>query len=494
VGRVAAGAQRSFLSTWTTDGHRAQSAIVFAKTDAAARAEPRWPLPIRTILGNRACERFSFFGLQSILVAFLAGHLLSDLPPGQRETRAQQVFHLFAFVAYLFPLLGGWLADRFWGKYRTTLGLSLVGCAGYICLAVFDQGRGGFYPGLWLVALGTGALQPAVTTLVGDQLTADQKSRATAFYGALYWIVTLVSLASGLLMPLLLRHLGSRVALGLPAVLMAAATVLLWLGRRHYRELPLIGPNPDSPGQVILTAIRTRKTSARAGGWLDRSLEVHPRVAVDAVRTIWRLTRIFALLTIFWALFDQRSSSWALQAWRMDLQLGPFTLAPAQLLWLNPILLLALIPLMTGLLYPWLTRLGIRPTPLRRMTAGLLMAGVAFALSALIEQRLDEGQHLSVLWQIGPYLALTLAEVLVAVTGLEFAYTQAPPSMKGTIMSLWLVSAAVGNLLVATLVARLNFFSGPQAFLFYAALATTAALTLALLSRRLPHMDFFRVE
>jgi proton-dependent oligopeptide transporter, POT family len=467
---------------------------VFATTDAAARAETRWPLPIRTILGNRACERFSFLGLQSILVTFLAAHLLADLPTGQREARAQQVLHLFSFVAYLFPLLGGWLADRFWGKYRISLGLSLIACAGYVLLAVFDQGRGGFYPGLWLVALGSGALQPAVTTLLGDQLTTEQKARATPFYGALYWVVTLAALVSGLLMPLLLRHLGTRPALILPAALMVAATVILWLGRRHYRELPLIGPNPDSPGQVILTAIRNRKTSTRPGSWLDRALEDHPRVAVEGVRSIWRLIRIFALLTIFWALFDQRSSSWALQAWRMDLQLGPFTLAPAQLLWLNPLLLLALIPLMTGLFYPWLARLGIRPTPLRRMTAGLLLAALAFVLSALIEQRLDEGERLSVLWQIGPYLALTLAEVLVAVTTLEFAYAQAPPSLKGTIMSLWLVSAAVGNLLVATLVTRLNFFSGPQSFLFYAALATTAALTLALLSRRHPATDFFRVE
>jgi POT family proton-dependent oligopeptide transporter len=86
------------------------------------------------------------------------------------------------------------------------------------------------------------------------------------------------------------------------------------------------------------------------------------------------------------------------------------------------------------------------------------------------------------LWQLPPYLALTTAEVLISVTGLEFAYTQAPRAMKGVIQSLWYLTTAAGNLVVAV-VARVNVFSGVGSFLFYAALVTLAGVGLGLVAR-----------
>ena len=244
---------------------------------------------------------------------------------------------------------------------------------------------------------------------------------------------------------------------------MFISTVILWLGRRHYHELPPTGPNPDSFGRVLWTAFRNRNQPRPAAGWggfLDGALSCHPRVAVEGARAVLRVIKIFAFVPFFWALFDQKASAWVLQARRMDLEVGPFTFEPAQLQFINPALVMMLIPIMAGYVYPLSKRIGLPLTPLRRMTLGMFLAGGAFVLTALIEQRLDQGQHLSVLWQLGPYVALTISEILVSVTGLEFAYTQAPPAMKGTVMSLWTVTTAVGNLVVALLAARLNVFSG----------------------------------
>jgi proton-dependent oligopeptide transporter, POT family len=476
-------------------GHRAQCPAVLSTTDAAAHPEARWPPQIRYIIGNEACERFSFYGMRNILVVFLAGYLLLDLPAGERDTRARQIFHLFVFLVYFTPLLGGWLADRFWGKYRTILRLSLVYCLGHALLATFDHSAAGFYTGLLLIAVGAGGIKPTVSAFVGDQLTGSQRAQVTTVYGAFYWAINLGSLSASLLIPKLLKHFGPKVAFGLPGLLMLASTVVLWLGRRHYRELPPTGPNPDSFGNVLLTAFRNRKRSAGEGrSMLDGALDTHPRVAVEGARAVLRILRIFAFVPFFWALFDQKASAWVLQARRMDLEVGPFTFEPAQLQFINPGLVMALIPLMTGVVYPFVARIGIRPTALRRMTVGMFMAGLAFVLTAMIERRLDEGQHLSVLWQLGPYVALTLAEILVSITGLEFAYTQAPPAMKGTIMSLWLLTTAVGNLVVALLAAKLNVFSGAGAFLFYAALVSLAGLGLGLVARRHVTTDFFRED
>jgi POT family proton-dependent oligopeptide transporter len=91
-------------------------------------------------------------------------------------------------------------------------------------------------------------------------------------------------------------------------------------------------------------------------------------------------------------------------------------------------------------------------TPLRRMTIGMLTASLAFVVVAMIQVRINAGgdeDMISVLWQFFPYLIMTQAEVMVSITGLEFAYTQAPTRMKSTIMGFWLLSVSLGNKLTA---------------------------------------------
>ena len=104
-------------------------------------AAGRMPVQIKYIIGNEACERFSFYGMRNILVPFLISSvLLQYLPEGsEREAMAKEVFHSFVIGVYFFPLLGGWLSDRFFGKYNTVLWFSLIYCAGHACLAMFES-------------------------------------------------------------------------------------------------------------------------------------------------------------------------------------------------------------------------------------------------------------------------------------------------------------------------------------------------------------------
>jgi len=142
-----------------------------------------------------------------------------------------------------------------------------------------------------------------------------------------------------------------------------------------------------------------------------------------------------------------------------------------------------LVPLTTYGLYPWLERHGIRFTPLRRIGTGLVLTATSFIGVALIQRALEGGARPSVLWQVGPYLVLTLGEILVSITGLEFAYTQAPLRMKGTIMSLWLLTTFAGNFVVV-LVKKLGLVHGTVEFLFWAGLTYLAAGVFALIARR----------
>jgi POT family proton-dependent oligopeptide transporter len=440
-----------------------------------APASTRWPAAIKYIIGNEACERFSFYGMRGILTVFLVEHLLLAAPAATRAAEAKELFHTFVMGVYFFPLLGGYLADRFWGKYRTVFWLSLVYCAGHACLALFENQPRGFYLGLFLIALGSGGIKPCVAAFMGDQLGAGQKSLMPKAFAAFYWSINIGSLLATLTIPKLLKYYGPRVAFGLPGVLMLIATVIFWLGRRHYREVPPTGPNPHSFWRVMLFA---RKAP-------------HPPEAVEGAQAVLRILRIFAFIPFFWMLFDQKASAWVLQAKQLDLTVGPVTFEASQLQFVNPALMLMLLPLMSGLVYPALENTRFAATPIRRMTVGMFVAGTSFVMVALLQMAIDGGARPSVLWQILPYAALTLGEVLISATGLEFAYTQAPRAMKGTIQSLWNLCVSAGNLVVA-LVAKINVFSGVGSFLFYAALVCIAGVGLGLVGRNYQGREYFR--
>jgi proton-dependent oligopeptide transporter, POT family len=224
-------------------------------TKDASKASAPIPRQIAYIIGNEGCERFSFYGMRNILTVFLVTSLLQYLPEADRAGAAKDVFHTFVIGVYFFPLLGGWLADRFFGKYHTIFWLSLVYCVGHLFLAIFESNRTGFYAGLCLIALGSGGIKPCVSAFVGDQFDQTNKHRAKLVFDSFYWIINFGSFFASLLMPVFLKKYGGAIAFGIPGALMFIATVILWLGRKHYVLVPPAAPNPDSFLRVARTAL-----------------------------------------------------------------------------------------------------------------------------------------------------------------------------------------------------------------------------------------------
>jgi proton-dependent oligopeptide transporter, POT family len=450
-------------------------------------ARLRFPAQSKYIIGNEAAERFSFYGMRNILTVFLVDYLLQNHPAASRGDDAKAIFHLFVMGVYLFPLIGGPLADWVLGRYHTILWLSGVYVAGHACLAFLEGSTTGFYTGLVLIALGSGGIKPCVSAFVGDQFTEATRSLIPKMYGWFYWSINLGSFFASLSIPKLLRYYGPQVAFGVPGVLMALATLVFWLGRRYYVRVPPTGRDPHGFLGVMASGIGRRDVP---GGFWARAAADHPPEAVEASRAALRVLGIFSMIPLFWACFDQKASLWVLQARSLDLQVGGFTLEPSQLQAANPFLILLLVPITTYGLYPWLERRGIRFTPLRRIGTGLVLTATSFVLIALVQRALEGGAKPSVLWQVGPYLVLTLSEILVSITGLEFAYTQAPLSMKSTIMAFWFLANAAGNLVVFA-VNKLGLVHGTGEFLFWAGLTYLAAIGFALIARRYVVRDHY---
>ena len=526
-----------------------------ATVEAATRAKGRLPRQIAYIIGNEGCERFSFYGMRNILTQFLVATLLLDVPEQDREGAAKHVFHVFVMGVYFFPLLGGWLSDRYWGKYRTIFWLSLVYCAGHALLAVFEHNRTGFYTGLFLIALGSGGIKPCVSAFVGEQFDESNKHLARVVYDAFYWIINFGSFFASLLIPITLREWGPSWAFGIPGVLMFIATVIFWLGRKHYIVEPPKAKDPDSFGSVVKTALTTDAAGKGRPGLLvfrigaalavatvgaiaidgvrnalggavamvclalvvflvatgigtsmqiERARGKHSDTAVDGVRSVWKVLILFALVTPFYSLFDQKASTWVLQASKMQLPGWSWFAGPSSMQSLNPLLVMLFLPLNNFVVFPWLKKIGVNVTPLRRMTVGIAIAGVSWIFAGLLQLRVDSGAPTSILWQSIPYAFLTYGEVLVSATGLEFAYSQAPPQLKGALMSFWTLTVTVGSLWVLLANAAVkndavtNAISssgvGVMAFqmFFFAAFAFVAAIAFGICARGYKSVDHYR--
>lgn len=387
----------------------------------AYRATPeeidRMPAGVPYIVGNELAERFSYYGMRTILVVFMTHHLRNaagELEPMTGD-QAKAAFHLFAAGAYFFPVLGALLSDAFWGKYRTIIWLSIFYCFGHFALAV-DETRVGLTIGLSLIALGAGGIKPCVSAHVGDQFGTKNQHMLERVFSWFYFSINLGAFVSTLLTPWLLETQGPRVAFGVPGVFMLLATVVFWMGRHRFAHIP-------PGGKAFLDDVLSKEGLALLG----------------------RVTGLVLFIAVFWALYDQNSSAWVLQAERMDLMFLGIEWLPSQVQAVNAILVLILIPLNGYVLYPAVSRV-FPLTPLRKIGIGFFLTAFTFVISAYIEVRLGQGERVNIGWQLFAYVVLTLAEVLVYGTGLEFFYTQAPNRMKSLVMALFLLAVSIGNL------------------------------------------------
>ncbi len=447
----------------------------------AAPGAGRIPARALFIVGNEACERLSYYGMSAVLMLYMTNVLRLE------KHSATEVSHLFKGAVYFLPLLGALLADRWLGRYRTILFLSLFYLLGHLALAVFEGTEGGLYLGLGLIALGAGGIKPCVSAFMGDQFDAGNKAALTKAYSLFYWAINFGSFFAFALIPWIRDKWGYSWAFGVPGIFMGLALLLFFSGSRTYVKVP---PAGRKPGFLAVTLACIQSPDKQKPFW-ERARGKFDDTLIDGSRRVAGVIGVFSVIPVFWALFDQTNTTWVLQGEKMraitlDLPvLGAWKLDAESIQTINPLLVMILIPLVTFVVYPVAEKLRLNPRPLRRMTAGMVLAALAFVGCALIQTRVDAGQNLSILWQTVPYLLLTTGEVLLSTTGLEFAFTQAPKTMKSTLMSFWLLTTAVGNFLVAGFAAKLGErFDSTNMFLFYAALMGGVTVIFGLLARR----------
>ena len=467
------------------------------------------PPGIPFIVGNELAERFSFYGMRSILLVYMTTYLYQSDGTldvfGNKEAEAW--VHLFVGSAYLFPILGGIVADALWGKYKTILLLSLIYCLGHACLACMGwvgDTRVFLLVGLGLIAVGSGGIKPCVSAHVGDQFGRSNAGLLPKVFGWFYLSINMGAFLSGLLTPFLLEAkripgtygeaiypffiwiigeklpgdtiFGHHYAFGLPGILMAVATLLFWMGRREFTHVQPVG-----------------------------KAYFRQLVNQDNLRSLAKLWLIFSFIILFWALFDQVGTLWQVQCRQLDCVLpawvpmfGGYELLPAQVSAVfNPLFILLLVPLFSRLIYP-LTEHFFKLTSLRKMGIGLWLMVLAFVLVSGIQELVEMGRVVHVGWQVFACLILTASEVMVSITCLEFAYTQAPKAMKSLVMALFLLTVSLGNYLTSGVKFLLADEQGASRlevsneFWFWTLLMTAGATLYIFISRKYTVNEFLQ--
>ncbi|KAI6182772.1 Peptide transporter 3 [Aphelenchoides bicaudatus] len=388
------------------DNNNTMGAEEMQKPKGLLRSLRNYPTSVFFILGNEFCERFSFYGMRSILVLYLINE------HNFKDSTASLFYHAFVSLAYFSPLFGSIAADNYFGRFRVILWVSLVYVAGHALLSVgaipyldytlrsiFDFG------GLIVIALATGGIKPCVSAFAADQFREDQQEERSQFFSFFYFSINAGSLVAILLTPLLrgrVRCFGSEycfpLAFGVPGVLMLFAFLLFLAGIRFYKV------SPAGKGNVIWKVFKCIAYAVRgklnaklkgqdsASHWLDYASPKYSDGLINGVKSLVAVGILFIPVTFFWALLDQQGSTWVLQARRMDGRIGPITILPDQMTLANPLIILIMVPVFEAFLYPLARKLFV-VTPLRKMAFGGVLAALAFVMAGLLQLKVNESME-----------------------------------------------------------------------------------------------------
>lgn len=512
------------------------------------------------------------------------------------NARADVQFSAWSGVCYITPLLGGYIADTYLGRYRTILIFCCIYLVGLVMVVIGsvpgDIDAGFFFAAIYIIALGTGGIKPNVSTMGADQFDerySRDRLEMQSFFNWFYWMVNLGALLAYSLVAYFCQYglpsaggerWGFFLGYMVPAVAMFVGIIVFLLGTPRYTLKRPAGSVVAVALSIVYEACVTRHGAPRppSAAVLDKASDIHggsfPDRTVQGVKYVARLVPFLLVLVPFWGIYSQMSTAFQNQACQMDLDLGSGVQMPvAALNSFDTIAILLLVPVFDRIVYPRVSAwLGRPVTMLEKIGAGLVFAILAMCVAAIVEAaRLayappaggyddaaarahftpcqdlrdydpytyqaylagddtDDGANngaplycskvcndyyinpatqlrtlnltciscddlpqtsgLSVFWQVPQFCLIGVAEILTAITALEFFYSQAPTAMRSVSQSLNLATTALGSFLVIPLLLLVNEADPSAAWVpanldeghlawYFVLLAALMALTLA---------------
>lgn len=527
------------------------------------------PIGFRFFFWGEFAERCSYYGMRAILALYMTERL------GVDKADAGTFMSLFIAACYFFPLIGGYIADNFFGKYWTIVGFSVPYVVAQFIVGIENKYL--VFLALTLLAMGSGVIKPNISTLMGltyDQQRPGQEQLRTSAFSWFYMSINIGAALSQFGMPWLRTEFGYQVAFLFPAALMAVALVIFAAGKRYYAKEKIVRK------VVGDTATPLAPATTVTGVPVEYQVVTERELADERAMKVTVLTRIgllFLTVMFFWAIFDQSASTWIFFAdTYMDCTLFGVPASADSIQAFNPVFIVALVPVSVWL-FKTLDRKGYKVKATQKMIVGFVLTGLSMVIMAAAgylagqkqemvklttpegslilpmwkDQKLDAvagaatagtgvriaaadfeydkekkklnfangkvllkdgreltvtgghlaiagapdaaglaaggvaepllkgadalakvkteptkatlevvdwvepGQRVTVWWQVLAFLIITVAEILISVTGLELAFVAAPQSMKSFVTACWLAVVFLANLLINAPITRL---------------------------------------
>ncbi|MCJ1714930.1 peptide MFS transporter [Curtobacterium sp. VKM Ac-2922] len=426
------------------------------------------PFELSTPFAVELWERFSFYGMQGIVLLYMY-YTVSEGGLGIDRTVAAGIMGAYGGAVYLFTILGAWIADRLIGADRTLFGSAIVVMAGHIALALIP-GVAGVGVGLVLIAVGSGGLKATATTIVGSLYTKDDPRRDAGF--SLYYLgVNIGAFFGPILTGLLQSSLGFHFGFGLAAVGMAAGLVQYGIRRRNLpdavhhvanpldrRRYPVVAIGVVIGLAVIVTAVLTGLLNVGNLPTVVVAIVVVATIGYFVVILTSGITRdersrvlafipLFIGSAVFWSLYQQQFTVVTIYSdQRLDRSIGTFEMPVSWVQSINPIMIIIL----SGVFAALWTRLGDRqPSTPIKFALGTGIMGIAFLLFLPFVGTGRNGTPVLVL--VGILLVFTIAELLLSPIGQSVATKLAPPKFQTQMVALFFLSVSLGTAVTGVL-------------------------------------------
>ncbi|MFH8471197.1 peptide MFS transporter [Streptomyces sp. NPDC018000] len=458
------------------------------------------PRGLMTLSGLEVWERFSFLGMQAILVLYFADTVARG-GMGMDAGTAASVSAAYGTLVYLVSVAGGWLADRILGSYRAVLyGGILIACGHYAMAVPTDAMT---WTGLGLISAGTGLLKPNVATMVGKLYRTDDERRDAGF--ALYYMGINIGAFLG---PLVTGWLGDHASwhwgFSAAAVGMTLGLIQYVLGgrhlagRKHGAEFKL-EPQPMRravrlivAGAVVVAAVATALALA---GWLtmDRFVNLltlvsviapvvyfvvmfrSPRVTGEERGRLRPYVVLFLASVVFnFILFQAYSTMMLLASTNARTEIFGFDFPAGWYASALGAFEVALAPVVAAV---W-ARMGSRqPHASNKIAIGVILGGLSFLLMVLpTSGHSGDTYTMAAWWIVGSYLLLGLGDILLETSGMSATTKLAPKAFAGQTMALWFLSLALANGIQAQVVKVYGEVSNPVYFGINGAIAVVAGV------------------
>jgi POT family proton-dependent oligopeptide transporter len=397
-------------------------------SDATDRGFFGHPRGLSTLFFTEMWERFSYYGMRAFLILYMVAPVAAG-GLGFTDARAASIYGTYTGSAWAASILGGLLADRLLGQYRTVLVGGIIIAAGHFTLAF--KSLPSFYAGLALIVMGTGCLKPNVSTLVGS-LYPRGDTRRDAGFSIFYMGINLGATLGPLIAGYLAQNVNWHIGFACAGVGMTFGLIQYVVGRDRLKA------GIDRLGQPPAAA--TADTSAA-----QRTANAGSGFSPNEWKRILAIVFFFAAAVVFWGAYEQAGSTLNLFADRYTrLEMFGFRFPSSWFQSVQPIFVIILAPV-----FGWLwVRLGRRePSVPAKFALGLLFMGLAFAIlipAGSLAQN-GEGIRVSPWFLVWSYFVSELGELCVSPIGLSAVTKLAPLRIVGLMMGVWFLSNAFGN-------------------------------------------------